>query len=284
MKKKFIYIGIWSMTIISIMLIFSGVRCVSFLFLSIFLLLSIYLKKRFNPSLILFFSYFIVIFFFAVKILLSLNKAQFQLIWVEIYPLIAPFERCHMNLFHFFQSIFSEVLKIKNENISLAISWVFFPSLSFLIIGGVFYYLIGVWIDVIYHHLIIVLDRNKRTKNNLILLMKSIVFFLCFVYLLVCFKVWDKLNYKHTLFLSSYEAEKDFKNKKYRYLIWGEDSGQKRYFSGRKIGDIEIWVEPVNQKFLLPIYLDKRDYIEHYNLTMLRLLEFQTKNNFKEIE
>jgi len=214
-------------------------------------------------------------------ILLNLNQAQFQLIWLEIEWLIAPFSRCHRNLFHFFQSLFPWVEKIRNENISLAIAWVFFPLLSFLIIGGIFYYLIGLLIDVIYNHLSVGLEKNKRIKNNLILSVKSIVVFLCFIYLLICFKVWDELNYKYTLLVSSYEAKKDFKNEKYRYLIWG-GSGKERYFSGRKIENVEIWVEPVNQRFLLPNYLDKRNYIENYNLSMQRLLETQTKNNFKK--
>ena len=289
MRKKLLFIGVWIFTIVFLILamldfqiiILKRISSVVFLFFSIFLLLSIYLKKRLNFSLILVFSYFIVVFLFAVKILLSLNEAQSQLTWVEVYPLITPFKSCHINLFHFFQSLFPGIEKINNENIYLTIAWVFFPFISFLIVGGIFYYLIGIWIDEIYYHFSFILDKKKRTKKDLILLMKSIVVFLCFIYLLACFKVWDELNYKYTLLLSSYEAEKDFKNKKYRYLMWGK-SGENRYFSGKKMKNIEIWIEPVRQRFLLPNYLDKRNYIEHYNLSMWRLLETQTKNNFKK--
>lgn len=237
-------------------------------------------KVKEKISIIVVSAYFLLVLLTSIEVFLYRNQAQYQLCWCKLDGLILPFQDIYFSLMHHFQRILPESENVIINNI--------IPSaVSLIIIGFPFFYLLSKWIEGLW----IIVNMKIKVRNAADLdsqlytyLIRSvkdlwIIFTLCFLmffYFLVGYSQWDKINYQRTLYLASYMAKKDFRDGKIRYFKLGGE-GKKAYFTGKKINGVEIWTQPFSH-FWLPYYVDRKRFVENYNLRMSQLLR---KNEIK---
>jgi len=245
----------------------------------IFIVTTIFWNNRFRKiGTIIPLSYFLLVLITGIIVCFQLNEAQSQFIWIDVSYLILPFSSLQMFLMHFLQ-------RILGNTDDMVINFVIAPAISFIIIGWPFYYLLSKGIELIWgigrfrygykppqenadEKDLKVTQFFSQTKS---LFIGSILSFAFLIYLLVSFHQWDEFNIKGNIYFANFRANKDFQEKRLRVLRLGP--GKAPYFSGKKIGALEIWVEPWQwyKKISIPYYIDKKRYVQFYNDEMFRL-------------